>query len=167
MATTFQTTLSLSGREVSGLPLATDIRTTPLRVTLNYNDTDHGVNMVWSASEANSPGAAVILDLSALVDDRGTVTFTQVHGYTFNIRSGDIEFYKAADVAGAAFYRYMPISGDSSTAKWRITGPGQLTFTSAAAAGDAITGTTNKSFTFWPSTGADYDVVIYGVGTIT
>jgi len=164
MSTTIKTTTVFNGTELTGTPLAVNSRTTPLTTALSYTEAAEGVNMVWSQSVDDSPGTQVNLDLSALTDDRGTVTFTQVHGYTINVRSGSIEFPN--EIAGTDSYRYQPVSHTSATVDWLLTGPGQLTFSSAAAAGDAITGTTNKLFAFWPSTGADYDIIFYGVGTI-
>lgn len=166
MATTISTRISYLGSEVTGQPLATNTRETPLSVKLSYTDGVEGVNMVWSATEGDSPGIQVDLLLRSLADDRGTVQFSHVHGYTFNIRSGSIEFPKHSDVVGTNYYRYQPLTNDAATTKWLLTGPGQLTFSSAAAAGDAITSLLNNRMVFWPSTGADYDVIIYGVGTI-
>lgn len=165
MATTISTRISFLGSEVTGQPLATNTRETPLSVKLSYTDGVEGVNMVWSMTDGDHAGGPKNLDITALVDDRGTVSFTHLHGYTFNVRSGTLGFVKAG-AAVSSYYRYMPMANDFSTGNLVLTGPGQISYCSSAPPGDATVSPDNRLIVFQPSVGADYDVILYGVGTI-
>lgn len=166
MSTTIKTTISFSATELTGTPLAVNTRTTPLAVRLSYDNVGESVDMVWSMTDGDSVGGDLTVDLNAAVDDRGTVSFTAIHGFAVNVRSGTISFPKEADLIGSTFFYYQPLTNANATAELTLTGPATLSMSSAAVLGDATSGSVNKVFAYTASVNADYDIIFYGVGTV-
>lgn len=166
MSTTIKTTLSFSATELTGTPLAVNTRTTPLAVRLSYDEDTEGVDMVWSMTDADSAGGSLTINLDAAVDDRGTVSFTAIHGYTVNVRSGTITFPKEASLVGSTYFYYQPLTNANATSLLTLTGPATLSLSSSAVLGDATSGSVNRVFAYTASVNADYDIIFYGVGTV-
>ena len=166
MSTTVTSRLTFSASEETGTPLAINSRSTPLSVRLSYSEAVEGCNMVWSMSDSDSAGGNLTVNLDSAVDDRGTVSFTAIHGYTVNIRSGTITFPPESDVIGSTFFFYQPLTNANAISELTLTGPATLSLSSAAALGDATTASVNKIFAYTASVGADYDIIFYGVGTV-
>ena len=166
MSTTITSRITFLGSEETGTPLAVNSRSTPLTVRLSYTEAVEGCNMVWSMTDGSSAGGDLTLDLNAAADDRGTVSFTAIHGYTVNVRSGTITFPTESDLIGSTFFFYQPLTNGLATAELTLTGPATLSLSSAAVLGDATTASVNKIFAYTASVGADYDIIFYGVGTV-
>jgi len=174
-----QILLSILAHESSSGDISETLRATPASYSLELTD-GTGANqaqVVWSDS-ITMAATTHDLDLTALTDDRGTVTFTAIKAiYIANTsESANISVQKYTETDGTPAFSNAWLSGPFQTQNIVSTGDVDVSFLvlnaggaaamfSPTAAGYSVT-SSSKVLRVYAAPGATYDIILIGEGTV-
>jgi len=167
MALNAQILLSILAHETANGDISQTLRATPATYALPLSD-GTGANqaqVVWSDSRTATTivGAGDILDLQALSDDRGTVSFTAIKAmYLRNTGSEEIQWN---DSNGSAWLSFLGQPNDSEV---RFPAGGAMLITAPGASGFAVSNLSRTLRFVVDSAGSStYEIILIGEGTVT
>ena len=173
MALDAQILLSILAHETTSGDISRTLRATPASYSLSLSD-GTGANqaqVVWSDARTIGAGGYEDLDLQALTDDRGTVAFTALKLiYVKNTSgSGNLLLGTLFDLPytqPSARFVHAPLSSDGLGAGYQVKPGGAIVISDPGAIGYQVN-ISAKNFRISGASGATYDIVLIGEGTVT
>jgi len=173
MALDAQILLSILAHETSSGDISRTLRATPASYSLILGD-GTGANqaqVVWSDARTIGAGGYEDLNFQALTDDRGTVALTTLKLIYLKNTSGagsislgtlfDVPYTRPAN----AFF-HTPLSSDALGAGYQVR-PGGLVVAADPGAAGYLVSASAKNFRVSGASGATYEIVLIGEGTVT
>lgn len=173
MAVTSSLTQAYSITESGGSGIATSARTSSVAPTVTMTTSATGVTMVYSTTFSLAANVIFDLDLYNLsgigaedADDRGTIRFTEIHGYIINVAEGVLKVGTGpSETQPGTPWTSQPVKESGSG--WYVD-KGSVAMFSEASIGSVTSADRIWRFRAWSGSPTDTtgSIVIIGEGTI-
>lgn len=169
MAVTSSLTQAFSISESGGSGISTSQRTSSVAPVVTMSTSATGITIVYTTRIDKTAGGSVVIDLydtnlgTGDADDRGSIRFTEVHGFIVNCESGTIKVgTDSGETPPANNWTKQPTTVGGVTPS--LIGPASISMLNTDTLG--AVGSTSRNWKFAATTDCTGSVTIIGEGTI-